>query len=324
MVPSSCWGPAFFDTARAPCRVAYSTLRQSYDAIYHVPVPARAISSGTLSFGLVSIPFKIYTAASSEGVRFHQLHDKCGNRIKYQVYCPTDDEVVSRSDLVKGYEYAKGQYVRFDADELKALEAEKTHNLEIVEFVPVDTVDFVYVDKSYYLGPDKGGQKAYRLLSRAMRETGRVALGHYVARGKSHLVLIRPYNEGLIMHQLFYDNEVRDFGDIDLGDEVSFKSAEIEMARQLIEQLGVEQFEPGKFEDEFRARVMEAVEEKIAGHEITTTPEAPQAKVIDLFEALKESVEQSKGDKKRKLKPPKKATAKKTGKKKKAASNKEK
>lgn len=273
-------------------------------------MPARAISSGTLSFGLVSIPFKMFTAASAEGVKFHQLHNKCGGRIKYQVYCPTDDEVVERSDLVKGYEYAKGQYVRFDAEELKALEEEKTHNLEIIEFVPLDSVDFIYVEKSYYLGPDKGGHKAYRLLSEAMRDTGRVALGHHIARGKSHLVVIRPYKEGLIMHQVFYANEVRDFGDIDLGDDVSFKPAETKMAKQLIEQLSEDAFDPDKFQDEFRARVLEAVEEKIAGHEITTSPEAPQAKVIDLFEALKASVEQSEGTRKGKLKPPKKAPAK--------------
>jgi len=283
-------------------------------------MPARAISSGTLSFGLVSIPFKIYTAASAEGVKFHQLHGKCGNRIKYQVYCPTDDEVVERSDLVKGYEYSKGQYVRFDAEELKALEEEKTHNLEIIEFVPLDTIDFVHVEKSYYLGPDKGGHKAYRLLSEAMQETGRVALGRYIARGKSHLVVVRPYQNGLMMHQVFYSNEVRQFGDIDLGDDVSFKPAETDMARQLIEQLSVERFDPDKFRDEFRARVLEAVEAKVAGKEITTTPEAPRAKVIDLFEALKASVEQSQATGKRKLKPPKKAAAKKTRKKKAASS----
>ncbi|MEM7436561.1 MAG: Ku protein [Myxococcota bacterium] len=290
-------------------------------------MPARAISSGTLSFGLVSIPFKMFTAASAEGVKFHQLHDKCGGRIKYQVYCPTDDEVVERSALVKGYEYAKGQYVRFNADELKALEEEKTHNLEIVEFVPLESVDFIYVEKSYYLGPDKGGHKAYRLLSSAMKQTGRVALGHHVSRGKSHLVLIRPYKEGLIMHQVFYSNEVRDFGDVDIGDDVSFKPAETKMAQQLIEQLSEDKFDPEKFQDEFRARVLEAVEEKIAGHEITTSPEAPQAKVIDLFEALKASVEQSKGSRKGKLKPPKKAPAKKVAtkksKKKTASSKKE-
>lgn len=286
-------------------------LRQSYDAIYHDSVSARAISSGTLSFGLVSIPFKVYTAASAEGVSFHQLHEKCGNRIKYQVYCPTDDEVVPRSDLVKGYEYAKGQYVVFEPEELKALEAEKTHNLEIIEFVPLDSVDLVHVEKSYYLGPDKGGYKAYRLLSQAMEHTSRVALGNYVSRGKSHLVMIRPYQDGLIMHQLFYENEVRSFEDIDLGDEVSFKPTEKKMAEQLIEQLSEKRFDASKFRDEFSERVMEAVEEKVAGREITTTPEAPEAKVIDLFDALKASVEETKAARKRKLKPPKKAAAKK-------------
>jgi DNA end-binding protein Ku len=253
-------------------------------------------------------------------VAYPTLRLSYGNRIKYQVYCPTDDEVVERSDLVKGYEYAKGQFVLFDNDELKALEEEKSHNLEIIEFVPLDTVDFVYVEKSYYLGPDKGGHKAYRLLSEAMRDAGRVALGHHIARGKSHLVVIRPYKGGLMMHQVFYSNEVRDFGDIDLGDDVSFKPAETDMARQLIEQLSVDSFDAGKFQDEFRARVLQAVEEKIAGHEITTTPEAPQAKVIDLFEALKASVKESQTTAKRKLKPPKKAAAKKTRKKKAASS----
>ena len=294
-------------------------LRHSSLRIYHGPVPARAISSGTLSFGLVSIPFKIYTAASAEGVKFHQLHKKCGNRIKYQVYCPTDDEVVDRASLVKGYEYAKGQFVLFEPEELKALEEEKTHNLEIIEFVPLDTVDFVYVEKSYFLGPDKGGHKAYRLLSEAMQETGRVALGNHITRGKSHLVVLRPYHDGLMLHQLFYENEVRRFEDIDRGDEVSFKSAEVEMARQLIEQLSEERFDPSKFRDEFSARVLEAVEEKIAGKEITTSPEAPPAKVIDLFEALKASVEESEAAKKRQLKPPKKAPARKTAAKKAAA-----
>lgn len=280
---------------------------------------ARATGSGTLSFGLVSIPFKIYTATSAEGVKFHQLHDKCGGRIKYQVYCPTDDEVVERSSLVKGYEYAKDQFVRFEAEELRALEAEKTHSLEIQEFVPLDTVDLVQVEKSYYLGPDKGGAKAYRLLAEAMEETGRVAVGSWVARGKSHLVLIRPYKSGLILHQLFYEDEVRAFEDIDLGDEASFKAAETKMARQLIEQLSERRFDPSKFKDEFRQRVLEAVEQKVAGHEITSSPEASSAQVVDLFEALKASLQQSeKAPTKGKLKPPKKTRGR--PKKKKAAS----
>lgn len=277
----------------------------------------RAISSGTLSFGLVSIPFKLFTAASPAGVKFNQLHNKCGNRINYQVYCPTDDEVVERTDLVKGYEYTKGQYVVFEEEELKALEAEKTHNLDIIEFVPLDTVDFVYVEKSYYIGPDKGGHKAYRLLAIAMTESGRVALGNFTSRGKSHLVIIRPYKEGLILHQVFYADEVRDFGEVDLGDEQTFKPGESQMAQQLIDQLSVDSFDAGKYQDQFRERVLEAVEEKIAGNEITMSTEAPRAKVIDLFEALKASIEEAGSGK---LKPPAKARSPKGKSKKKASS----
>lgn len=280
----------------------------------------RAISSGTLSFGLVSIPFKLYTAASAAGVSFNQLHAKCGNRIKYQVYCPTDDEVVERSEIVKGYEYAKGQYVVFKDEELKALEAEKTHNLDIIEFVPLDTVDFIYVEKSYYIGPDKGGHKAYRLLAQAMIDSGRVALGSFTSRGKSHLVVIRPYKDGLILHQVFYADEVRDFGSIDLGDDQTFKPAESKMAEQLIEQLSSDEFDPTKYQDEFRERVLQAVEEKIAGNEITTSEEAPKAKVIDLFEALKASLEAEQSG--AKLKPPAKARPNKKSKTKKKASSK--
>ncbi len=280
----------------------------------------RAISSGTLSFGLVSIPFKLYTAASAAGVSFNQLHEKCGKRIKYQVYCPTDDEVVQRSEIIKGYEYAKGQYVVFKDEELKALEAEKTHNLDIIEFVPLDTVDFIYVEKSYYVGPDKGGHKAYRLLAQAMIDSGRVALGSFTSRGKSHLVVIRPYKDGLILHQVFYADEVRDFAEIDLGDKQAFKPAESQMAEQLIKQLSVDEFDPAKYQDEFRERVLQAVEEKIAGNEITTSEEAPKAKVIDLFEALKASLEAEKTG--AKLKPPAKARPNKKSKTKKKASSK--
>ena len=251
---------------------------------------ARSIGSGTISFGLVSIPFKLYTAASSQSVKFHQLHGKCGGRIKYQVYCPTDDEVVERKELIKGYEYAKDQYVRFENSELKALEAEKSHILDIVEFVPLDTVDLIYVDKSYYLGPDKGGAKAYRLLSRAMEDTGKVAIGRHTARGKEQLVIVRPYKNGLLLHQVYYADEVRAFEDIDLGEDVGFKPGEPELAQQLIAHLSAEDFEPQKYRDEFRDRVLAAVEQKVAGEEITLAPEQPTAQIIDLFDALKASL----------------------------------
>jgi len=173
---------------------------------------ARAISSGTISFGLVSIPVKLYTAASSEQVSFNMLHKKCTGRVKQQYFCPTDNEIVERTDMVKGYEYARNQYVVFTEEELKALEAERSSNLEITEFVALESVDLVHVEKSYYLGPDKGGDKAYRLLSESMTKTGRAAVGRWSARGKEQLVLIRAYGQdGLILHQLYYANEVRSF-----------------------------------------------------------------------------------------------------------------
>ncbi|MFW6067066.1 MAG: Ku protein [Myxococcota bacterium] len=252
---------------------------------------ARAVGSGTISFGLVSIPIKLYVAASPQNVRFNQLHAECGSRIKMQMYCPVCDKTLERDDIVKGYEYARGQYVRFDEEELKALEAEKTHSLDIVEFVPLASVDLVQVDKSYYLGPDKGGDKAYRMLSEAMERTGKVAVGRFWTRGKEQLVLVRPYKEGLLLHYLYYADEVRDFAEVDRGDDVKYRPGELEMAEQLVEQLSTEGLDASKFRDEYRDRVMQAVEQKVAGEEVTMAPEPPQAQVVDLFEALKASLD---------------------------------
>ncbi len=251
---------------------------------------ARAITSGTISFGLVSIPVKLYTAASSEQVRFNMLHDKCGGRLKQRMYCPTDDEFVERGGTVKGYEYGKGRYVTFTEEELKKLEAERSNSIDIVEFVPIDTVDFIHVEKSYYLGPDKGGDKAYRLLNQSMDRTRKVAVGRWAARGKEQLVLIRPYREGLLLHQLYYADEVRAFEDIETGATFTFSDAEESMADRLIEQLSVESFAADQYSDEYAQRVRAMVEQKAAGQEITVAPEAPRAQIIDLFEALKKSL----------------------------------
>lgn len=254
-------------------------------------MPARAVLSGTISFGLVSIPVKFFTAASSEQVSFNMLHKKCGGRLKMQFYCPTDNEVVERSDTVKGFEYAKGQYVQFTEDELKALETERGGSIEITEFVPVESVDLVQVEKSYYLGPDKGGDKAYRLLGEAMKAKGRVAVGRWSARGKEQVVLVRPYDkDGLIIHQLYYSNEVRAFSEIDTGATFSFSDKERDLAEKLIEELGADSFDAAKYTDSFSERVKAAVDQKVAGQEITIAPEAPKAQIIDLFEALKKSL----------------------------------
>ncbi len=252
---------------------------------------ARAISSATISFGLVSIPVKLYTAASAQNVSFNQLHGECGSRVKQQLVCPgCENKVLERTDIVKGYEYSKDKYVRFEGEELKKLEDEKSSSLDIVEFVPLETVDLVYIEKSYYLGPDKGGQKAYKLLSGAMERTGKIAVGRYWTRGKTQLVLLRPYKEGLILHQVYYKDEVRDFSDVDVGDEVKMRPGEAELADQLIAQLSSETFGAEQYRDEYRDRVLSAVEQKVAGQEITVAPERPQAQIIDLFEALKASL----------------------------------
>ena len=252
---------------------------------------ARATASGTLSFGLVSIPVKFFTAASSEQVRFNMLHEKCKGRLKQQYYCPTDDEIVERADTVKGYEYARGQYVIFTDAELKELETERSGSIEIVEFVPLASVDFVQVEKSYYLGPDKGGDRAYRLLVESMRKKAKVAVARWAGRGKEQLVLVRPYGEdGLVLHQLFYANEIRDFSEVPTGAGFDFKDVERDLADKLIDQLSSDSFEPSKYHDTYSERVHTAVDQKVAGEEISVAPEQPRAQIIDLFEALKKSL----------------------------------
>lgn len=251
---------------------------------------ARSIGSGTISFGLVSIPIKLFTATSAQNVSFNQLHKKCGSRLKQQLVCPVDNEVIPRTDIVKGYEFSKDRYVQFSDEELKKLEAERTDRLDIVEFVPADTVDFIFIEKTYYLGPDKGGDRAYRLLSEAMTRMNRVAVGRFGTRGKEQLVLLRPYKGGLVMHHVFYADEVRSFDDVERPGEVEFKPVEAELADKLIEQLSSEAFKPEQYHDEYRDRVLAAVEQKAAGQEISVAPEAPQAQIIDLFEALKRSL----------------------------------
>jgi DNA end-binding protein Ku len=254
---------------------------------------ARSTGSGTISFGLVSIPIKLYTATSPQSVSFNQLHVKCGGRIKQQLFCPVDNEIVQRTDIVKGYEYQKDKYVQFTDEELKKLEAERTDRLDIVEFVPAESVDFIYIEKTVYLGPDKGGDRAYRLLSEAMTRMNRVAVGRYGTRGKQQLVLLRPYRGGLVLHQVFYADEVRSFDDVDRPGELEFKPVEAELADKLIEQLSVDNFEADRYHDEYRDRVLSAVEQKAAGQEVNVAPEAPQAQIIDLFEALKRSLKEA-------------------------------
>jgi DNA end-binding protein Ku len=254
-------------------------------------MPAHAIGSGTISFGLVSIPVRMYTAASSASVSFNMLHAKCGSRIRQQTFCPVCNEVVERGGLVKGHEVSKDRYVRVTDEELKALEGEASKMIDIEEFVPLEKVDPVYFEKAYYLGPDKGGEKAYRLLTDAMAKSGRVAVATFVMRGKESLVLIRPSRDGLMLHTMFFADEVRSFGEIDKGEGAKIRDGEMELAQQLIDGLSNDDFKPESYEDRYRLRVLQLIESKVEGKEVTVAaPEAARAEVIDLMEALKESL----------------------------------
>jgi DNA end-binding protein Ku len=260
-------------------------------------MPARSIGTATISFGLVSIPTKLYTTNETSGdIHFNMLHEADGARLKQQYICTKCNEVVDREHTVKGYEHAKGQYVILSADELKALDSVATQTIALEEFVPAGSLDPLYIEKSYYLGPDKGGERAYKLIRDAMLETGLVGVASYAARGKQYIVSLRPFNEGLIMHQLRYAAEVKPWSEVPLPDLPELKPAEINLAKQIIQQIAQETWHPEKYKDEVQERMAELIQKKIEGQEITVTPEAPAGKVIDLMEALKASLGMAKSD----------------------------
>ena len=253
---------------------------------------ARAIASLLVSFGMVSIPVKLFAATqASAGISFNLLHRTCGSRLRQQYVCLKEDVVVERADMVKGYEFAKDQYVTFTPEELTALGEKATQTVEIDEFVPAASIDPIYYDKAYFLGPDKGGAKPYALLVESMRQTGRTAVGRYAARGKQYIVQLRPVEGGLVMQQLLYAPEVRSIADVDIP-QTSVRDAELGLAKQLISQISTNTFDPTKYEDEVKKRIESAIERKLEGQEIAVSPSAPESggQVIDLMEALKASL----------------------------------
>jgi len=253
---------------------------------------ARSIASLLVSFGMVSIPVKLYAATQpTAGVSFNLLHKACGSSLRQQYVCIKEDVVVERADMVKGYEFAKDQYVTFTPEELTALGEKATQTVEIDEFVPADSIDPIYYDKAYFLGPDKGGAKPYALLAESMRQTGQTAVGRYAARGKQYIVQLRPVEGGLVMQQLLYAPEVRTIRDVDIP-EAPVRDAELGLAKQLISQISSPSFDPAKYEDEVKKRIEAAIEKKLEGQEIAVSPSVPEAtgQVIDLMEALKASL----------------------------------
>jgi DNA end-binding protein Ku len=260
---------------------------------------ARPIATLTVSFGLVSIPVKLFSATeASRAISFNLLHKACGSRLKQQYTCVKEEVIVPREDMVKGYEFEKDQYVQFTPEELKLLEEAGTHTADIAEFVPIESIDPVYFDKAYYLAPDKGGAKPYALLARALRESKRCALGRWAARGKQYIVMIRPggvgNEDGLVMQQLLYAGEVRSIKELEIP-KTEVKDVELKLAQQLIEQQASDKFDPSTYTDDVRARVEAAVQKKVEGQEITMV-DAPEggAEVIDLMEALRASLDKKK------------------------------
>jgi DNA end-binding protein Ku len=256
---------------------------------------ARVIGTATISFGLVSVPVKLYSSGeSSASIGFNLVHKKCGTRLKQQYICPKDGDKVERADMVKGYEFTKGSYVLFTPEELKAIEAKSAQAIDIKEFVPAQEVERALLEKVYYLGPDKGGDRAYKLLSAALKKTGRSAVGRFATRGKEYLVMIRPMGDGLVLEQLRFADEMKPFSEVPLGD-AEVKDDELQLAVQLIEQAATDEFDHERHEDTVRAKILEMIQAKVEGADITVTEaEEPKGQIIDLMSALKASLAASK------------------------------
>jgi DNA end-binding protein Ku len=258
---------------------------------------ARSFAQVTISFGLVSIPVDVYSAEiASSRLSFNLLHAKDGARVKQQYICALDGEVVERSEMVKGYEYEKDQYVMFKPEEIKALEEAGSKAINITEFVPLETVDPVYFDRTYLLAPAKHGAKPYALLNESMRQTKLCAVGRWATRGREYVVVVRPLQDGMAMHQLHFKDEVRSMRELGMDDAPELAAGELKLAKALIEQTTARRFDPNEFHDEFRERVEAAIEKKIkSGKEISHfETEAPRAagggNVVDLMEALQRSL----------------------------------
>ncbi|MDA8211157.1 MAG: Ku protein [Clostridia bacterium] len=257
----------------------------------------RSMWKGAISFGLVNIPVKLYTATEKKDIKFNYLHSVCKTPVQYQKVCPACQREVPMEEIVRGYEYQKGKYVIIAEEDLENLPAATTRAVEILDFVDLAEIDPLYYDKSYYLAPNDGGQKAYALLKKAMEDTGKIAIAKVVIRSKQSLAAIRVHEDALVMETMFFPEEIRS---AKLLPELNYKADlhdnELKMAISLINNLAAS-FEPEKYTDEYRAALMEVIQAKIAGEEVTVPAQAPAGKVVDLMEALKASIQLAKTEK---------------------------
>ena len=256
----------------------------------------RPIWRGAISFGMVSIPIKLYGATESKDVSFNLLHKECLNRIKQQRYCPNDEKVIDWGDVVRGYEYAKDQYVVMEESDFEKVPVNSTHTIEITSFVGLSEVDPQYYERSYYLEPEEVGKKPYVLLRRALEESGRVAVAKISIRQKEQLCLLRPQETMLLMHTMFYPDEIRARDELAIPEEeVTIADRELQMAHSLVDMLTAE-FDPTQYKDDYREALLGLIEQKVNGQAITAPPPA-QGKVVDLMAALRASIEEAQKEK---------------------------
>jgi DNA end-binding protein Ku len=251
---------------------------------------ASTVWKGYISFGLVSVPVRLYAAARAEHVSFNQIHEPCGSRIKQQTVCPVCDRVVERNELVKGYQVDRDAYVLVTGDELKTLEADSSEAMEIAQFVSLSEVDPIYFESSFYSAPEDPGRRAYSLLLQAMEKLNVAAIAKVTLHQREQIVLMRPYHQGIILHTLYFPAEVREIGEYGKTENMTLQKPEIALAEQFIQQLTAK-FEPEQYKDEYQQRVLDMIETKRAGQVVAGQPHKPKlAPVIDLMEALKKSI----------------------------------
>jgi DNA end-binding protein Ku len=256
----------------------------------------RTIWKGSISFGLVNIPIGLAVATQRSDIAFRTLHRECGTPIKQKRWCPVHDREVSPDELVKGWEFSKGQYVLVEEGDLEAIALQRSQSIDIVRFVELSEVDPIYFDRTYYLAPaeTEAQRRPYVLLLEAMRETGMAAVGKFVLWGKENLSLLRPLGDSLALQTLFYADDIRARGEIDdVVGGMEVKSAELELAKQVIQSL-VGEWEPDAFENEYRRELRAVLEAKLSGKEIARPEPLPEAPEVDLMEALRRSVEETK------------------------------